>query len=702
MESLQNINNDVKQIIKENYDGKYYDGIELLSIIHDIINAQNSNNNNIRDINTYEELATFVLQYLHYSKNDTKYYFNSKRKHLKQLSYHKTILNTCKNSELFVHLNSTIDDLNVLEKELFGTVSDVITVTDIIDTTNLTDIVNVNDTANNVNTFNNSVNKNDICDNTEYHYPENKPYKYKRPSGPLFEPYGTQWIHDIQIDDIWGERETQMSKQFDVLRAIKLPEQRTPEWFKMRDGKITASDGGTVVNMNHHEAQFKFILKKTMNPPFLSNEFVHHGKKYEDVATAIYEYRMNVLTDEFGLIGHPVYDFLGASPDRICTKYKLDGIHKTKYVGRMLEIKCPYVRKINMDGPIFDHIVPKYYWVQTQLQLECCDLEECDFWQCTIREYSTRMDFIDDTDPNEPFRSKQTGLEKGCIIQLLPKSRMEEVRNGRYNQVVWDDAKYIYPNKIEMSPYDCDLWVMESLNDMQYDSQYNDYYFDKVIYWKLTASKNVLVNRDREWFKDNLPVLKQMWEYVLFLREHNDKLKILSDFINAKFKDKPLNDIKTKSQKINNDIISYIHQLCDIDNPNYTDNVNNIIEKTKLLRIALESENDENNDNNENNENDGYTRGMYAFINADDNDITDTTNNTNNMNNRNPRRTYAFINTDNTIGSENCEQNNDIKTKKTTRTAKKVAKKVVKKNDTGIYIQTRNVSIGSTFAYPFI
>ena len=82
-----------------------------------------------------------------------------------------------------------------------------------------------------------------------------------------------------------------------------------------------------------------------------------------------------------------------------------------------------------MSGEIIDNICPVYYWIQTQLQLECCDLEECDFWQAEIKEYSSRLEFIDDTDPCEPFRSKTTGFEKGCIIQLLPKSKMTDVRN---------------------------------------------------------------------------------------------------------------------------------------------------------------------------------------------------------------------------------------------------------------------------------
>ena len=46
--------------------------------------------------------------------------------------------------------------------------------------------------------------------------------------------------------------------------------------------------------------------------------------------------------------------------------------------------------------------------------------------------YEDRDEFIEDTDPNEPFRSKEYGLEKGCLIQLVPKKRMDEIQNGDY------------------------------------------------------------------------------------------------------------------------------------------------------------------------------------------------------------------------------------------------------------------------------
>ena len=42
----------------------------------------------------------------------------------------------------------------------------------------------------------------------------------------------------------------------------------------------------------------------------------------------------------------------------------------------MLEIKCPMTRKLN--GDVL-HKKTEMYWAQMQLQLEVCDLFECDF-----------------------------------------------------------------------------------------------------------------------------------------------------------------------------------------------------------------------------------------------------------------------------------------------------------------------------------
>jgi putative phage-type endonuclease len=375
---------------------------------------------------------------------------------------------------------------------------------------------------------------------SQYLYGQTKYTAIKR-TADKYGPYGTQWVHDTQCDDKLDESAKKSTKIVDRLMEIEYPAQRSEAWFKQRDGKITASDGGTVLGENKYEDPYKFYFKKVKGSPFTGNEACYHGKKFESIATSIYSYRMNVNVIEFGLVDHPKYKFLGASPDGIVGKYKLDGVHKTSLVGRMLEIKVPFRRKILQSGEIKDKICPIYYWDQVQLQLECCDLELCDFWQCNLNEYSSREEFLADTDTSEPFRSQTTGFEKGVLIQLLPRNKIEEASNGNYLTVVYDNASFIYPPKIEMSPEECDLWIAETLSKLYLTNK--DCVFDKIIYWKLIESKSVTIERDRAWFKERLPILQKTWDNVEYLRSHKDRAEIAFQYIESLKETKKKNEL---------------------------------------------------------------------------------------------------------------------------------------------------------------
>lgn len=382
-------------------------------------------------------------------------------------------------------------------------------------------------------------------------------------------PFGTDWINDKKIkNDELTKVEKKRSEKFEKLAKLKFPPQKSQEWLNLRKSVVSASDGGCTLGDNDYEPQHKLLYKKVIEPPFEPNENCYHGNKYEEIATMTYSYRMNVEVREFGLIKHPKCEFLGASPDGIITPYKCDGRHLTKFVGRMLEIKCPTSREIKTTGEIKGNICPIYYWDQVQLQLECCDLDECDFWQCKITEYDTRQEFIEDTNPKEPFRSKTTGYEKGCVIQVLPLSKrmdaqslklqikkhikdnekmtdeeknqpqhFEEVDNGddreikmeRYYNIVYESSKHIYPPKIDMTPYEIDEWIIEVTNNFHkqklLDNNLNirDYYIDKVIFWKIEKTHCVTINRDKEWFESVKPTIAKMWKYVEFLRDDKEK-----------------------------------------------------------------------------------------------------------------------------------------------------------------------------------
>ena len=57
--------------------------------------------------------------------------------------------------------------------------------------------------------------------------------------------------------------------------------------------------------------------------------------------------------------------------------------------GRLLEIKNVKSREI-------DGTVSKPYWIQTQVQMEVCDLNECDFLETKFIEYENYNSYVND------------------------------------------------------------------------------------------------------------------------------------------------------------------------------------------------------------------------------------------------------------------------------------------------------------------
>ena len=172
----------------------------------------------------------------------------------------------------------------------------------------------------------------------------------------------------------------------------KLPNfpQRSTQWFNQRTGRITASEAASCIRIttnmlktyysqfpnakplalgacgNPYSSYEHFMQRKVdpANNKFLGNEATRFGTFYEPIACQYYsQINDNAVVNEYGFIQHPTYEFLGASPDGITDK------------GIMLEIKCPLRRNIN-------GVPPFYYFVQMQLQLECCNLQYCDYLEC--------------------------------------------------------------------------------------------------------------------------------------------------------------------------------------------------------------------------------------------------------------------------------------------------------------------------------
>jgi putative phage-type endonuclease len=235
----------------------------------------------------------------------------------------------------------------------------------------------------------------------------------------------------LDIDSVSIEDVTKI-KWYLTLKHLPQPVQKSREWYDMRNNMITASIGASIINESPYQKADEVLRDKLgLGEPYKENKYVHHGKKYEKIATMIYENLYNTKVGEFGLIPYqskPTFSFLGASPDGISSPLTLDGKLNSK-MGTMLEIKCPLSRKIKTSGKIDGTICPHYYWVQIQLQLACCDLSDCDFWQCNISDcsYADWINYIECNiveEQNTLLTNYNKNIIKGCILQFLPKNKL--------------------------------------------------------------------------------------------------------------------------------------------------------------------------------------------------------------------------------------------------------------------------------------
>lgn len=143
--------------------------------------------------------------------------------------------------------------------------------------------------------------------------------------------------------------------------------QRSPEWYEVRRGLITASDASSALDIRPYasyrgSARAELLRRKISNAP-INNMFVVHGQKYEDEARDWAAAAMGETVMDVGLVRHAALPWLAASPDGVTLS------------GRLVEIKCPLKRKI-VPGRI-----PEHYFPQVQVQMEVCDMDSTIFVQ---------------------------------------------------------------------------------------------------------------------------------------------------------------------------------------------------------------------------------------------------------------------------------------------------------------------------------
>ena len=320
-----------------------------------------------------------------------------------------------------------------------------------------------------------------------------------------YEIYMLKSIVEYVVQDIKNKYKTisRLKLQMNKLQALVLPEQRSKEWYELRKGMLTASSLACALGDDHFKSRNELILEKVENKeiPFVPNPITEWGVKYEEIATKFYESLNSVEIIEFGLIPHPNFTIFGASPDGICSNDS-----PNEYIGRMLEIKCPPKRK-------FTKTVPKHYWYQMQGQLECCDLEECDFLQVKLQEYDSFDDYCKDLNTDIISDGKTLkGLPKGCTLTYRKCNELK--------------CSYLYP-ELFLSDNEYQTWISENKEKIKSEG----HEFVEAKWWYIERYECTLVKRDREWWSKTMEKIYAFSKEVEYYKTNG--VEILKQKING-------------------------------------------------------------------------------------------------------------------------------------------------------------------------
>ena len=312
-----------------------------------------------------------------------------------------------------------------------------------------------------------------------------------------------------------------IKSNIEYLRGVPQPAQRTKEWYEFRHGLMTASNvykalsgsesqynsliyekcqpiqelymgqrssgGGGCGGQGPKDPTTKFVENSgegDSGPCTNTNSPMHWGQKYEPVTNMLYQAVGQVEVSEFGCIRHRTYPFLGASPDGIVTS-----TDSSRY-GRMVEIKNIVNREIT-------GIPLEAYWVQMQLQMEVCDLDECDFVETRICEYPDSDSFYADD-------ASTTSRKRGVILYLLSRTQLGST------------PYYVYmPLNLPLDRAAVDAWIARTCEEHA-----AEYSWFQTLYWYLDEMSVVLVRRNRAWFAAALPILARAWSTIEHERIH--------------------------------------------------------------------------------------------------------------------------------------------------------------------------------------
>lgn len=165
---------------------------------------------------------------------------------------------------------------------------------------------------------------------------------------------------ELTCDEFYDKYVKSTKEQCDLISTYP---QRSKEWKNCRKYCITASDFGTVLNLNKYESQNMLIRKKVFDT-FKGNEYTEFGKQNEENAEHCFLewfklFDPSATFRKVNLIKFQENPWMAVSPDGLMDT--LNGVD-------LVEFKCPAKKKDTNEHPyaMYERNTPPYYFAQIQ------------------------------------------------------------------------------------------------------------------------------------------------------------------------------------------------------------------------------------------------------------------------------------------------------------------------------------------------
>lgn len=244
-------------------------------------------------------------------------------------------------------------------------------------------------------------------------------------------------------------------------------DQRTAAWHQKRGEMLTASEIYKALPEASASLKHEIIMSKLVPRPRTEGpgpRALVWGTRLEPVAKEIYcLYNGGIQIVDTTCIPHPKVPFLGASPDGILVTKDPEDFR----YGKLIEIKCPISRDFDMETPIKHE-----YYHQMQLQMECTELDECEFVEFKFKDanYTAWMD------SKAQYKGFYAVYEDGMKLKYRDLGDTRDVATWR--------------RELE----EPDKW--------------------DIVYWTLEKWQSKTVEHDKEWLTKNLESVTSVWETI--------------------------------------------------------------------------------------------------------------------------------------------------------------------------------------------